>query len=135
MKKRTILLLAGLIFQMACLFAAENTDKNQHAWPEPKTTDDYAQDPFFDGTIYKNGNTTIVQGETLGIDPASLHDMKLSPEDLKKFERHIVSVTNGSGTVTTSESHATTGLFSHSSTQSDQATDLMPGLTVTERKK
>ena len=90
-------------------------------------------DVLFTGTKIQNGNTTIMQGQKIGADPSAFGNLR--PEDLALFEKNVATSTNGSGSVSQSESTSQSGLLFGSREEKNQETTLQPGVTVSSRKR
>lgn len=90
-------------------------------------------DVLFTGTKLQSGNTTIMQGDRIPVDPSGLGHLR--PEDLAYFEKNVAVSTTGGRSVTTSESKNEHGWLSGSSEDKSRTVTLQPGLSVSEHKK
>ena len=74
-----------------------------------------------------------MQGQKIGADPSAFGNLR--PEDLALFEKNVATSTNGSGSVSQSESTSQSGLLFGSREEKNQETTLQPGVTVSSRKR
>lgn len=100
---------------------------------EPPRIDYLEDDNYFTGMKLQSGNTTIMQGSVIPVDPSAAG--LLRPEDLKEFEKSVVYSKNGNGSVSHTETKSQSGLLSGSRQETTQNTNVSSGLSVSTRKK